>query len=429
MAPRKMRLDNASNIYPAALTKRYASIFRMSVSLSEAVNLNILQQALNTTIERIPLFAYTLRNGAFWWYLRKLDKTPTLSKYTPNQDKRGFKFHGGFLFKVSAEDNRIVLDGFHALADGRGGETFLLTLTAEYLRMRYQLKDIAYNDVVLNPFDRSHSKETDDCFAYFAGKKGALEKNELAYHIPGKKIHFAELNRERIVLDGAQTKKVCAEYKCTVTELLTAAMVSALQQVYVHDRRKNKKTGLKVSVPVDLRALFPGKTLRNFSSYVNLGVNVNNGSFSFEEILSQVIAQKKYMAQPIELEKKVAANVALENNFAVSMIPLALKRPIIDLICRIKGDRFCSQTLSNLGYIKLPEAISPYVEEMDFILGRQRGTSGAAAAVGINGKIFLNFTRNIYESDFESYFCEQLHELGISPLSLPERHLRELQTA
>ena len=207
-----MRLDNASNIYPAALTKRYASIFRMSVSLSETVNLNLLQQALNTTIERIPLFAYTLRNGAFWWYLRKLDKTPTLSKYTPNQDKRGFKFHGGFLFKVSAEDNRIVLDVFHALADGRGGETFLLTLTAEYLRMRYQLKDIDYNDVVLNPFDHSHSKETDDCFAYFAGKKGALEKNELAYHIPGKKIHFAELNRERIVLDGAQTKKVCAEY-------------------------------------------------------------------------------------------------------------------------------------------------------------------------------------------------------------------------
>ena len=135
------------------------------------------------------------------------------------------------------------------------------------------------------------------------------------------------------------------------------------------------------------------------------------------------------MAQPIELEKKVAANVALENNFAVSLIPLAIKRPIIDLICRIKGDRFCSQTLSNLGYVKLPETISPYVKEMDFILGRQRGTSGAAAAVGINGKIFLNFTRNIYEAEFENYFCEQLRELGISPLNLSEHRLPELQTA
>ena len=53
MTPVKMRLDNASNIYPAALTKRYASIFRMSVTLTETINLNILQQALDTTVKRI----------------------------------------------------------------------------------------------------------------------------------------------------------------------------------------------------------------------------------------------------------------------------------------------------------------------------------------------------------------------------------------
>ena len=56
MTPVKMRLDNASTIYPAALTKRYASIFRMSVTLTETINLNILQQALDTTVKRIPLF-------------------------------------------------------------------------------------------------------------------------------------------------------------------------------------------------------------------------------------------------------------------------------------------------------------------------------------------------------------------------------------
>lgn len=429
MAPVKMRLDNASNIYPAALTKRYASIFRMSVTLSETINLNILQQALNTTVKRIPLFAYTLKNGAFWWYLRKLDKDASLSKYTPNQVKYGFRFHGGFLFKVSVNDNQIVLDVFHALADGRGAQTFLLTLTAEYLRMRYGLTDIQYNSLVLNPFDKPHSKEMDDCFTQFAGKKGALEQNELAYHIPGKKIYFGDLNRERFVLDSAQVKNACKEYNCTVTDLLTSAMVSALQQVYVHDRRRNKKSALKVSVPVDLRSIFPGQTLRNFSSYVNLGVNVSNGLFSFKDIVEIVSSQKKHLILPCELERKIAANVGLENNMAISAIPLFIKRPVIDLICRIKGDRYCSQTLSNLGNVKLPEAIAPYVQEMDFILGRQRGTSGAAAAIGYNGHIYVNFTRNIAESDFENYFSEQLRELGINPLNLSERHLPELQTA
>ena len=424
-----MRLDNASNIYPAALTKRYASIFRMSVTLKDPVNLNILQQALDTTVKRIPLFGFTLKNGAFWWYLKQLQKTPTVSKYTPNQDKRGFKFHGGFLFKVSAEDNRIVLDVFHALADGRGGQTFLLTLASEYIRLRYEVKGIQYNDIVLDPFARPAQKEIEDCFNIFAGKKGALEQNELAYHIPGKKIGFHDLNRERFVLDGSSVKQTCRRYDCTVTELLTASMVSALQQVWLNDKKRHKKTALKVSVPVDLRPIFSGKTLRNFSSYVNLGVNVNNGQFSFDEILDIVKTQKKFMAQRSELEKKIAANVGLENNFAIAAIPLFIKHPVIDLICRIKGDRYCSQTLSNLGNVILPEAVAPYMEEMDFILGRQRGTSGAAAAVGYNGRIFVNFTRNIAEKDFENYFYDQLRDLGVKYVNLSELRLPELQLA
>lgn len=429
MTPVKMRLDNASNIYPAALTKKYASIFRMSVTLSETVNVNILQQALNTTIERIPLYAYTLRNGAFWWYLKKLEKLPTIGEYTPVQDKRGFKFHGGFLFKVSVNDKTIYLDVFHALGDGRGGQTFLLTLTAEYLRMRYHLSSIEYNKLVLNPRERARSEEISDCFNYFSGKKGALEQNELAYHIPGHKIMFNELNRERFVLDACQTKEVCKQYGCTVTELLTAAMVSALQQIYIRDKRRRKKTALKVSVPVDLRQFFPGETLRNFSSYVNVGVNVDNGLFDFDEIVKIVVSQKKALSLPCELERKIAANVALEDNMAVSAIPLFIKHPVIDFICRVKGDRYCSQTFSNLGYVRLPEAIAPYIKEMDFILGRQRGTSGAASAVGYDGKIFVNFTRNIAESDFEEYFAAQLRDLGIVPLNLSERRSSELQTA
>lgn len=427
MAPVKMRLDNASNIYPAALTKKYASIFRMSVTLGETVNLNILQQALNTTIKRIPLYAYTLRNGAFWWYLKKLDKLPTISEYTPVQNKNGFKFHGGFLFKISVSGATICLDVFHALGDGRGGQTFLLTLTAEYLRMRYHLDNIEYNSLVLNPKDKARACEMHDCFNYFSGKKGALEQNELAYHIPGHKIAFNELNRERFVLDADRTKAACKQYGCTVTELLTSAMVSALQQVYIADRRKRKKTSLKVSVPVDLRQIFPGETLRNFSSYVNVGVNVNNGLFSFDDIVKVVASQKKALALPCEIEKKIAANVALEDNMAIAAIPLFIKHPVIDFICRVKGDRYCSQTFSNLGLVCLPEAIRPYVKEMDFILGRQRGTSGAAAAVGYNGRIFVNFTRNIAESSFEEYFCAQLRDLGIVPLNLSESRLPALQ--
>lgn len=61
-----------------------------------------------------------------------------------------------------------------------------------------------------------------------------------------------------------------------------------------------------------------------------------------------------------------------------------------------------------------------YVREMDFMLGRQRGVPGAAAGVGYNGNLYLNFSRNIVEDDFESYFVDQLHQLGITTKQVSE---------
>ena len=95
------------------------------------------------------------------------------------------------------------------------------------------------------------------------------------------------------------------------------------------------------------------------------------------------------------------------------MIPRFIKRIAIDTICRLKGDRFNSYTFSNLGRVTLPEQMRPYVSSMDFVLGRKRGTSGAAACVGYNGKIVINLSRNIAEARFERNFAEVLRRHSI----------------
>ncbi len=406
-----MRLDNASNIYPASLGKKHAALFRLSVTLSETVNVNYLQQALDNTIARIPTYGCTLQNGTFWWYLKQLPKQATISPQG-GLCPIGYKFHGGFLFKLSADGNRIILDTFHALADGTGAETFLLTLTAEYLRLKYGTQT-EYNSLVLNPRELPSKKESEDCFSDFAGKKGALEQNDSAYHVKGRKENYRILHNERFELSSDEVRAACKEYGCTVTELLTATMVYALQEVYRHDKRRRKNSSLKINVPVNLRKVFGGKTLRNFSSYVNLGIDVSNGYMDLSQIVKVVAAQKANLTLPCELEKKIAANVGLENNFAVAAIPLFIKKKVIDAVYKVKGDKYFSQTLSNLGQVNLPEGLLPYVKEMDFILGRQRGNAGAATCIGYNGRLFLNFSRNIAEDDFESYFADTLKSMGI----------------
>ena len=94
-------------------------------------------------------------------------------------------------------------------------------------------------------------------------------------------------------------------------------------------------------------------------------------------------------------------------------IPLFIKRPVIDLINRLHGDRFYTTTLSNMGNVELPEQMRPYVEEVEFILGRQRGNSGAVSCAGYGGNLYLHFSRNIQEDAFERLFLGQAASLGI----------------
>ena len=410
--PARMRIDNAANIYPASLSKHYASLYRMSVTLTEPVDTVLLQHALETVSDRIPTFRCELKAGAFWWHLRRMEKEPEVAPTAP-LNRFHFSDNGGFLYKVSADGNRIVLDVFHALADGTGSETFLLTLAGEYLRLKHGL-DISYSGLVLDPSEAPDAGEVEDSFkAVFSGRKGTLEKNVPAYHIKGQRLPGSGLRDIRAVLSMDAVKAVCRRMDCTVTDLLTGMMLDALQKLYRADGDNRKSSVLKVSVPVNLRPLYGSRSVRNFSSYVNLGVDVRSGYLQLDQLVRLVKMQKRTMLRPENLEPKIAANVELEENIAVRMLPLLVKKPIIDLINRHHGDIYCSQTLSNLGEIRIPEEMRPFVTEFDFVLGCQRGNSGAFSCAGYDGKLFLHLSRNIFGAEFEQFFLDRASSLGL----------------
>ena len=411
--PATLRLDNAANIYPASMSKHYSSLYRMKVSLAGPVDVTLLQEALLAVSERIPTFRCTLKAGAFWWYLKRCDAMP---KVLPLKPLKRFcvKEQDGLLYRVSAKENEISLDVFHALADGNGAMNFLMTLVGEYIHRRYGTA-ITYNRLVWNPKDNPSYAEVEDSFkTFFSGRHGQLEQNVDAYHIRGKALPFGAVKDLRAVLSADAVKAVCKEYNCTVTELLTAAMLWALQEEYRQDPSRRKRSVLKVSVPVNLRPLYGSRTVRNFSSYVNLGVDIRDGYYSFTQLVRAVKAQKARDLQKDMLEPKIAANVELEEMLLVRLLPLKIKHPIIDIINLLHGDRFVSQTLSNIGQLHVPEEMLPYVTDVDFILGRQRGNSGAFSCLSYNGKLCLHMTRKIADDRFETAFLEQLGRLGLS---------------
>ena len=71
-----VRLDNASNIFPAARSDVDPKVFRMSAELDHEVDPALLQDALEETFARFPLYHAVLRRGVFWYYLQDSDLHP-----------------------------------------------------------------------------------------------------------------------------------------------------------------------------------------------------------------------------------------------------------------------------------------------------------------------------------------------------------------
>ena len=139
--PSWIKLDNAATIYPSTLSKKYASMFRMTIVLKEKIDKYYLEKALNNIMKRFPTFSYKLKVGLFWCYFKHIDGIPPIEEDYKNPMLRiNFRKNKHFMFRVRYFNKRIAIEYFHALTDGRGGMTFLLTLANEYLRLKNNIK-------------------------------------------------------------------------------------------------------------------------------------------------------------------------------------------------------------------------------------------------------------------------------------------------
>ncbi len=410
-----MKLDNAAKIYPPMLSRHWAILYRLSVDLSEDVDVALLDQAQRKTLERIPSFSYRLKRGFFWYYLEKIEGAPPIEQDTQNPLQRfNFKKNNYFLYRLLVYKNRIAIEVFHSLADGTGGLTFLLTLTSEYLRLKYGT-DIEPGKYILDLNDQPDEEEFSDAFLKYADGKSIPLKEPYAYKLPGKATDFNKLLMVSGIVDTGQLKKVAKRYNATISQFASALLLYAVLEIQKNEQSASQKKKMaKVSIPVNLRSFFPSKTLRNFSSYVNPGVYGKLGDYSLEELVEVI---KDYMGLYVnekQLKAKFSYNVSAEENPLIRVVPLFIKNPVLQANYILTGDMYYSTNFSNLGLITLPENMKPYVKRIDFLLGKELFPRSVCGCISYNGKTIFNFTRNIQSSELERIFFSKLVSMGVS---------------
>ena len=409
-----MRLDNAAKIYPAALRKKWSNVFRLSATLSEPVDRDVLRAALDVTLRRFPSIGVRLRKGIFWFYLERVPEVPEIT-----EEQSYPLVHMSYAsirecaFRVVVYKNRIAVELFHALTDGTGGMIFLKTLLAEYLSRKYGIS-VPNTDGVLCRMDEPSPEELEDSFIKNAGTVSAGRKEATAYRLTGTTEPDGFVHLTTFMLDAAEVKERAHEYSATVTEFLTAAMMQAILRLQAEKvPHRSRRKPVKVLVPVNLRSLFPSKTLRNFALFITPELDPKLGDYSFDEICKSVHHRMGIDNTAKQMSMKIAANVNSEKSPILKVMPLFVKNAAMKAVFDAVGERKSCLCMSNLGNVRLPEVMRQYVTRMDFIIGVPSCSAYNCALLSYGGTTYINLVRSIEEPELEMHFYKVLRELGI----------------
>lgn len=409
-----MPLDNSAKIYPAARSKNWSNVFRLSATLRESIDVEIMQRALDATVPRFPSMAVRLRRGLFWYYLEQLAEAPRIRQENSCPLAKMSKAETcRCAFRVIVHDRRVAVEMFHALTDGNGALVFLKTLVAEYLQQRYGIS-VPAEQGVLDRGEAPAPEELEDSFLKHAGPVPASRKATDAYRITGtpEKEDFLHVTCLEIPVDALLA--LAKSRGVTLTTCLCAVMMLAIQDIQNRKvanpaRRKH----IKVLIPVNLRKILGSRTLRNFVLYVTPEADPRQGDYTFDELCKIIHHHMGAEVTEKKMRAMIAANVSSERNPMLKIVPLFLKNPVMKLVFSAVGERKSSLSLSNLGAVRMPEEMASYIENLDFILGVQSSAPYNCGVISWGNRLHVNFIRNIREPELEYSFWRALRSLGI----------------
>ncbi len=396
------KLDTAAKVYPAILSQKQPNVFRLSCTLKEPVDPVILQTALDVAITRFPVFNVRLKRGAFWFYFEENQNRPLIVPETgspcqwidPTKDS-------GFLFRVSWFRNRITLEIYHVMTDATGGMEFLKSLVYYYLFLSG--KPVSPDGKILTLATKPDEEELENSFERWYDPAVMTGRGEeRAFHASGTLLPIGKLRVIQGIIPACELLKRSRLLGVTLTEYLTAALVKAYFRAFPNIDDQNQI--VKISVPINLRKIFPSHTLRNFSFYTNVGDRFINKDEPFETLVQKIRAHMKREVTQERILPRMNPNVNAEKNLLLRVAPLDMKQKVIKVVHKLVGEDLFTCSMSNFGVVILPESMEPYVSHFDFILSSSDRIGTNCAICSYKNELVISFSSVMQQREIEKAF-------------------------
>lgn len=412
------KLDNAALAFPAATGKKDTRVFRFYCQLKEDVDGDVLQDALDRTMERYPVFQAVLRKGLFWYYLEHRDiralakpesKKPCSHIFVPDAKR--------LLFEVTYFKNRINLEVFHALSDGTGAIHFFRELVKNYLLAAHGSEGLP--DVELFDEDETLSDNEEDSFSqYYSSKRPkAGKQGPRAYQLPGPKLERSDIQVTEAVLSVHALLATARSHGVSMTVFLAAVLLCAIHEEMTERQQRRPVT---LMIPVNLRKYFPSNSMTNFWGWLEAGYPFTPDT-EFKDVLEHV---KQYFEKELVKERvamRMNDYIRLEKNPALRAVPLEIKNVFLQAGTRIRAHNITA-VFSNVGVIKMPPQYEPYIRRFGVFTNTDKMQ---LCACSYGDELVLGFSSKLVSMNIQRNFLRILKEQGLS-CHVPESSFPEV---
>lgn len=404
------RLDNTAHLFPVIAGESMTNVYRISVTLNELIQPELLQIALDMILPRFDGFNLRLRTGVFWYYFEENGKpAPTVKPETkfPCRFIKGSR-NRSYLFRVTYYKYRINLEVFHALTDGMGGINFLNELTYQYLRLAHpDLKEKVGGDA----FSSNTSFSREDSFLKNYRKSSAKQyKTQKAYLVKGEKLRPGEFGAMHGYMKISKLKEVCKSYGVSINEYLIGCYVWSVYRECLHGMPSKK--AIRVAVPVNLRPYFNSNTTKNFFVMVSAEFHPMKEEYEFAEVLQIIRTSLRSQINKEHLEELFSYNVSNEKILLARGVPLVFKNIAMSIVYS-KSAYANTTTFTNIGNITVEDAYRPYIDMFHAFLPMSKGQNLKGTICSFGDTLVMNFSYILKDTSIQRCFFRKIAEDGI----------------
>lgn len=401
------KLDNTAHLFPAIAGESMTNIYRISVTLNEEIQPEVLQEALDIVLPKFDGFNLRMRSGFFWRYFEENGKPAPRVREENTFPCRYIRpnLNHSYLFSVTYYKNRINLEVFHVLTDGMGGINFLRELTYQYLRLVHA--ELAEVGDELS--DRTSLSREDSFVKNYKRSKPSGFKKEKAYLIKKETFPEGYLGLIHGMIPVSQLKEISHRREVSINEYLVACFVWSTYVECLH--KMVHKAPIRVAVPVNLRPYFNSVTTKNFFVMVSAEFRADREDYTFDEVVEIVKQSLRSQISKEQLEDLFSYSVSNQMNYILRSAPLFIKNVAMRAVYN-KSATANTTTVTNVGNVQVDEAYKPYIQLFHAFIPMSRGQNIKGTVISYGDTLVFTFSSVLVDTSVQRRFFMTIAEDG-----------------